>query len=194
MTTPQVSPGGRPMTPPTRTISELAAHIANRPRSEGGGADPLASAADSSGDGAASTEEIAALLTRFDSDGDGSLAHAEFRTMAEQLGLPKPPQGGPRGMRGAPGPIEVASLGQHLLSRLDADGNGTIDLASEGGHGPDRGQRLRSADADGDGMVTTSELLAQLSSFDKDQDGVISVTEHEALRPARTGEQTPPSQ
>lgn len=210
----QFGVGQRPPGPPPwigQTIEQGSASMITRFDTNSDGAvtlaseganNPLLAAIDAAGtvDGSVTAAEAQSFATKYDANADGTLSRDEFIALATGIGLPAPPQGGfrPGGKGGVPGqfpgapgqfggtppPRDIASMPQHLISRLDADGDGAISLANElTGAGQARHSALlAAADTDANGLVTGAELTAQLTAADTDGDGAISRTEMQALR------------
>ena len=120
---------------------------------------------DADGDGALEGAELPSqflsLLSRADADGDGAASAAEILALmtVEAAGPPDQESAETEGGAGAPPGAgadgERPRPGIPLMTALDADQDGTVS-ESEIASAP---ESLRSLDVDGDGRLTTDELL-----------------------------------
>ncbi len=110
---------------------------------------------DQDGDGALSASEIdaaAELLAALDADGDGQLSDGELR---------------PRPRVFVGGPADLPE-GTNIIT-LDARDGGSLDISELPPQA--RGLLSSAADADGDGAVSASELLAMMAAQASEQSG-----------------------
>jgi Ca2+-binding EF-hand superfamily protein len=110
---------------------------------------------DSDGDGQLTLSELpddprAQRLAEADTDGDDTLSLDEIQIFLEAN---RPNRLGPEGEAGDRPPRR-----EQMLERLDADGNGTIEVSELPDH--PRAQPLAEADTDGDGVLSEDELGA----------------------------------
>lgn len=94
----------------------------------------------------------AAILKRFDKDGDGQLSDSERAAARAARGK----RGGAKGKKGKKG--DIAKRLAKLFKKLDKNNDGNID-ASEAAAAPERAKKfLKRADANKDGSVTRKEV------------------------------------
>jgi Ca2+-binding EF-hand superfamily protein len=113
--------------------------------------------AKSMSDATGQTIDTTQAISTYDSDGDGALNAAELSSFLESTGI-KPPSGGP----------------PDLFKALDGDGSGGIDqseldtwakdMSSVTGKTIDTTQAISTYDADGDGVLSSTELKSFLDS------------------------------
>lgn len=106
-------------------------------------------------------------FTTLDTDGDGSLNSSELKTgltsnnQSLSALMPPPPSGVGGGKMGQGMPDEIASkIADSMVSQYDKDSSGTLS-AEESGLSDDEFGGL---DTDGDGILSTAELQAGLTS------------------------------
>lgn len=134
-----------------------AAHVVQRTDADGNGQIDLATEGRQS--------RFAARLAQADADGDGAVTAAELTAQIQsqpQRG-PAGAGGGRRGMHPRASNLDPAQLASYMIQRADADGDGAIDLATEGARGR-FAQHLPHADTDGDGAVTAAELTVDVQA------------------------------
>jgi len=117
--------------------------------------DRLIERLDADGDGQVKLSELpdeprAQRLAEADTDGDEALSIHEIQVFLEAN---RPNLRGPEGENG-----NRPSRREQMLERLDANGNGTIEVAELSDH--PRAQALAEADTDGNGALSEDELRA----------------------------------
>jgi Ca2+-binding EF-hand superfamily protein len=147
---------------------------------------------DANGDGKHDKDELAAMvangpkgapgaddiLSKFDTDGDGTISESEFEAAAP----PEQQMQGPPPMMGGMGGMSTADFLEQMFSSTDTNGDGVHDeeeLAAMVANGPEGapgvGEILEKFDTDGDGVISKAEFdaghsqeneLAQTSSSD----------------------------
>ena len=114
---------------------------------------------DTNGDGVLSTEEIGKgkkhghKILEADTNEDGTVTLDELLSyISNNMGNMSPMMQ----------PPDASDRAKHIMDELDTNGDGVLgaDEISKGGK---RAQRIRGADADGDGNVTMDELVSDIS-------------------------------
>lgn len=165
---------------PQGTRTEVATRVA-----------ALVAAADADRGGSVSPAELTTLLSRLDTDHDGSIersdrdaagADAAAFDLASVL-LFHRAGGGPR----EPAPKSIADAATAILGRFDGDANASISLAELLQRLDPRGDRdalearivgwLPAADSNGDQSISQAELTAALTRVDADHDGLLERAE-----------------
>ncbi len=152
----------------------------------------------------------AAILEKFDADGNGVLSEDERKAVREAMRERRAAR--PRGPEGAPPPSSPELRGK-ILERFDADGDGTLSEAErkqarQAGQARQAARMRKMADTDGDGEISPEEYRSArrkldptteragprrlppeareriLEKFDADGDGTLSEEERATAREA----------
>ena len=108
----------------------------------------------------------AAILKKFDKDGDGKLSDTEKAAARAARGK-RGDAKGPGGKKGKKGKRDIGKRIAGMFKKLDKNNDGKID-ANEAKNAPARAKKfLKRADADKDGSVTKKELTDAAKKFAK---------------------------